>query len=302
MERSLLNGFSKGRIVNGISGRKLRGFTLVDLLVAVSIMSVALIVFLAAALTARGVIDKSQYVSLASQSASSQAAATLGNVSSLAAGTTSASVTGIPQGQITTTVSTYGGSAYLKRADFSVTWGAASSQTLYSAGTYNFSTLVSYPNHISGLYSTGVDDTGALLSQGATDTHYTIITGPQTGALYVPPPNPVWYARTSTSQWISPSVVQSASLPAGTYQYRTTFTVTGPATGLTISVNCSSDDTITDVRLNGTSVATNVGAYNTWTNFTITSAFVSGTNTLDFYLSNVGSSSSGLQLQMTGTP
>ena len=67
-------------------------------------------------------------------------------------------------------------------------------------------------------------------------------------------------------------------------------------------MNCSTDDTLTDVRLNGTSVATNVGAYNSWSSFSITSNFVTGTNTLDFYLSNVGSSSSGLQVQMTGTP
>ncbi len=286
----------------GFAGSISRGFTLVDLLVAVSIMTVALMVFLSAALTARGVIDKSRFVSLASQTASSTAATSLGNAGSLANGSTSTAVSGIPQGQITTTVSTYGGSAFLKRADVSVSWGAASDRTVYSAGTFNFSTLMSVPNHISGLFSTGVDSTGALLAQGLADPHYTVISGPQTGTQYVPVPNPVWSARTSTSQWISPSATQSASLPAGTYQYRTTFTVTGPPSGLTITVNCSADDTISDVRLNGTSVATNIGAYNTWLNFTIGTGFVTGTNTLDFYLSNVGSSSSGLQLQLTGAP
>src|SRR2546421_4057232 len=148
------------------------GFTLVDLLVAVSIMSVALIVFLSAALTARGVIDKAKNISVASQSAGSQAASSLGGVATLATGSSIATVSGIPQGQITTTVSTYGGSAYLKRADFSVTWGADSDRTVYSAGTYNFSTLVAVPNHISGLFSTGGDSPGALLAQGAGESHH----------------------------------------------------------------------------------------------------------------------------------
>ena len=210
--------------------RASRGLTLVDLLVAVSIMSVALIVFLSAALTARGVIDKSHFNSVAAQSASSQAATSLGSVSTLSVGTSSASVPGIPSGQIVTTVSNYGGNAYLKQADFSVTWSAASDRTLYSAGVFSFSTLMSLPNHISGLYNTGVDNSGALLAQASANSHYTIISGPQTGTVYVPPPNPLWYARTGNSQWISPSAVQSASLPTGVYEYRTTFTVSGPAT------------------------------------------------------------------------
>jgi len=288
--------------LNGYYSRASRGITLVDLLVAVSIMSIALIVFLSAALTARGVIDKSQSLSVASQSASSQAAVSLGNVATLATGSTSTSVPGIPQGQITTTVSAYGGSAYLKRADVSVSWGAASDKSAYSAGALSLSTLISTPNHISGLYNTGVDNSGALLTQGTADPHYTIVSGPVTGTLYVPVPNPVWTARTSNSQWISPSAVQSASLPAGAYQYRTTFTVMGPPSGASITVSCSADDSISDVRLNGTSVATNVGAYSTWPSFNITTGFTTGSNTLDFYVSNAGSNSSGLQLQLTGTP
>lgn len=279
-----------------------RGFTFIDLLIAVSIMSIALLVFLSATLSARGVIDKSRFVSLAAQSASSQAAVATGGITTLGVGSSSASVIGIPQGQVTTTISQYAGSPYLKRADIAVTWGAASSRTMYSAGALSTSTLMSFPNHISGLYNTGVDSAGALLAQGIVDPHYTIVSGPQTGALFVPAPDPTWYSRTATSQWISPSATQSAALPPGTYRYSTTFTVTGPATGLAIAVNCSADDTISDVRLNGASIATNIGAYNTWTSFNITTGFVTGTNTLDFYLSNVGSSSSGLQLQMTGTP
>ncbi len=279
-----------------------RGFTFVDLLIAVSIMSIALLVFLSATLSARGVIDKSRFVSLAAQSASSQAAVSTGGITTLGVGSSSASVVGIPQGQITTTISQYAGSPYLKRADIAVTWGAASSRTMYSAGALSISTLMSFPNHISGLYNTGVDSAGALLAQGVVDPHYTIVSGPQTGALYVPTPDPTWYSRTATSQWISPSAAQSAALPSGTYRYSTTFTVMGPATGIAIAVNCSADDTISDVRLNGASIATNIGAYNTWTSFNITTGFATGTNTLDFYLSNVGSSSSGLQLQMTGTP
>ncbi|HLJ55541.1 MAG TPA: hypothetical protein VKT77_10930 [Chthonomonadaceae bacterium] len=285
------------------AGGTRRAVTLVDLLVATSIMSIAMIVFISAALTARGVIDKSNNLTVATQSASSQAATDTAAASSVAVGTSTSSVSGIPGGQLTQVISTYGGSSMLKRADISVTWNASSSKTSYSAGMLSLTTLMSYPNHISNLFNTGVDGAGALLTQGSTDSHWSIMSGPQTGALYVPPPNPAWFARTSNSQWISPSVVQSGAVPAGTYQYRTTFTVTGPAlSGLSIAVGCATDDAISDVRLNGTSVATNLGGSSFWTTFNITSGFVTGSNTLDFYVSNVGSTSSGLQVQMTGSP
>ena len=271
-------------------------------MVAVSILSSALLVLLSAALTARGVIDKSQFVGAASSSAASRAATSLGNAGSLAAGTTNSAVSGIPQGQVSTVVSTYGGSPYLKRADVSVTWGAASGKTAFSAGSMSFSTLVSQPNEIVGLYNTGVDNAGAMLAQGATDSHYTIISGPQTGAVYIAPADPGWIARTSNSQWISPSAAQSASLPSGTYQVRTTFTVVGSPSGIAIALSCAADDTISDIQLNGVSVAANIGGRSAWANLTLSSGFIRGANVLDFYVSNAAPGPCGLQVQMTGTP
>jgi len=277
----------------------LHAVTLVDLLVAVSIMSIAMLVFISAALTARGVLDKSRFITVGSQTAGSQAATSLGNASALAVGATNSAITGIPQGVISTTLTTYGGSTYLKRADISVSWGAASSKTAYSAGAFDFSTLIATPSHISGLFNTGVDNAGALLSQSSIDSHYTIVSGPYTGVVYVPPPDPNWTARTGNSQWISPSPNRSQSMPIGTYVYRTTFTLTGLTSGVSIGVSVSPDDSVADVRLNGVSVASNIGGPAAWANFNIAGSFITGSNTLDFYVTNTAAGPAGIQLQLT---
>src|SRR5207249_165633 len=128
------------------------------------------LVFLSAALTARGVIDKAKFVSIGTNEAGTQAANTLATATTVATGTTSSSVAGVPSGLISQTVSTYGGSPLIKRADISVSWGSASSKTVFSAGGFNFSTLQSVPSHISAFYNAGVDSAGTLLSQGAVDT------------------------------------------------------------------------------------------------------------------------------------
>ena len=280
-----------------------RGITLIDLMVAVSIMSIALLVFISASLTARGVIDKSQFLSIASQSGTTQAATSLANVNSLTVGTTNATVSGIPSGAVSTTISNYAENTTLKRADIAVSWGAASSKTTFSAGSLSIATLQSAPTHVSSIFNAGVNAAGALLSQGAIDSHFSILSyngAPYVGAVYVPVPDNYWTARTSDSQWVSPSPNQSQNMPTGMYIYRGTFTLAGPTTGVTLTVHFSADDYLADLKLNGVSmISSPVGNWTTWNTIVLSTNFVTGVNTLDFYIPNPTAGPTGLQVELT---
>ena len=160
---------------------------------------------------------------------------------------------------------------------------------------------------------------GALLSTGSVDTHYTIISGPVTGATYVGA-HPVWVANDSKSEWITPLGGVSQA-PGGYYTYETTFTA--EATSFVINGLWSADNAGYDIILNGKSLLNNqisgsglfpygTGPYgfDVLTPFTISSGFVVGANTLDFVVQNgnFGSDTlapSGLRVEMnaiTSTP
>src|SRR4051794_23787747 len=72
---------------------------------------------------------------------------------------------------------------------------------------------------------------GALSATGSIDTHYTIISGPVSGATYVGA-HPAWVANDSMSQWITP-LSGVNQVPGGYYTYETTFT--SPTTSLVIN-------------------------------------------------------------------
>jgi hypothetical protein len=81
--------------------------------------------------------------------------------------------------------------------------------------------------------------------------------------------------------------------------YRTTFTVPGSAAAMTLNLTLSADDYV-DVLLNGKQVFThpNTSMWNASVSFSITSGFVTGTNTLDFVVSNAGGGPTGLIVAM----
>lgn len=178
---------------------------------------------------------------------------------------------------------------------------------------FAFSPTSSPGSSVPGLFATGVDASGAPLADGASDPHYTIISGPDgagAGAKVTlsdrfPVGDPYWPDDTASSKWVSPQANQNGNLePAGTYVYRTSFDLTGldPAS-VQLTGRLIADDSISDVRLNGTSLGVSGSNYATWLPFLIRSGFRTGVNTLDFVLVNGGTSStpSGLRVEISGT-
>jgi len=155
---------------------------------------------------------------------------------------------------------------------------------------------------ITDLYNTGVDDSGAPLGDLATDSHYTIVEQPGSGATAaaVPAdgfPIPPWVANDATSRWIGPATADNddANVEPGNYTYRTTFTL--PSRSLLDSVLIeglwSADNAGLDILINGISTGqTPAGgeqAFQQLSPFSVSTGFVTGTNVLDFRLSNAAS-------------
>jgi hypothetical protein len=162
------------------------------------------------------------------------------------------------------------------------------------------------------VFNTGVDSNGVPLAGGSVDPHYTLI---QSAEPTLPGPNAIvvtniaagyWLANSDTSKWIAPSANQSypgadPCNAAGTYVYRTTFDLTGlDPSALRIAGKWGADNMGVAVRLNGTSLGLTAGGYNPLTDFTISSGFVAGKNTLDFEIVDTGCPN-GLRVELTAT-
>jgi hypothetical protein len=178
---------------------------------------------------------------------------------------------------------------------------------------------------ITTLYDTGVDNTGTVLADGATDPHYAITAAPSpdsAGPAYVVtqngfPTSSPWVPENTTSKWIAPHANENdqnggTSEPPGNYTYETTFDLTGyiPSTA-SITGQYSDDNTLVHVFLNGTDTGISSSSatdYTAFHSFAISSGFSAGVNTLDFVVENLpidnpdnAGNPSGLRVEMTGT-
>jgi hypothetical protein len=164
------------------------------------------------------------------------------------------------------------------------------------------------------VFNTGVDGSGNLLGDGAVDPHYSLVVsadpaypGPDAvtinNANYPLGNSPDWLPNGPDSRWIGPRADPSRTEgnAAGEYIYRTTFDIVGidPAlvhlTGQWITDNSGS------ILLDG--VATGITRSNdfmTFSPFTITGGFVTGTNTLDFVVNNDGGPT-GLRVELSAS-
>ena len=147
--------------------------------------------------------------------------------------------------------------------------------------------------NIANIYNTGVDNLGvAFAAPNVVDPHYSIISPANFTAVTVDDttyPFPPWLPNNAGSRWIGPAADSYG--PAGPWIYRTTFNL--PANAILSSVNVmgcwATDDPGTDIRINGASTGqTSLFSYSALTPFSVTSGFVVGTNTLDFYVTNAG--------------
>lgn len=153
---------------------------------------------------------------------------------------------------------------------------------------------------IANIFNTGVNGIGvAFGAPNVVDPHYSIISPPNFTAVTVDDttyPFPPWLPNNSFSRWIGPAA--NSFGPSVPFIYRTTFTV--PATAILSTVNVTgdwaTDDPGTDIRINGVSTFQTSASYEALTPFAVSSGFVVGTNTLDFYLVNVGGGPTGLRV------
>ena len=155
-------------------------------------------------------------------------------------------------------------------------------------------------------FNTGVDDSHQVLANGATETHYTAfdLNWGGTVSQYVETsevgwpiaPNGPWLGDSNTSRWIGPSDQSNWFY----YDYQTTFTLTDyEAARAFINGRWSTDDYGFDILINGQSTGNWAGEFSNWYDFSVTSGFVAGTNTLDFIVYNTGGPG-GLRVEMSG--
>lgn len=160
---------------------------------------------------------------------------------------------------------------------------------------------------IATLFSTGVNSSNVELPFGSIDSHYTILRGPTkvvTSLATVDAATiPGWAPDDSLSEWVGPNSDSKVSGPAGIYQYRTSFNLTGlDATTAVITGTWAASSKGTNVYVNNVRSGSNTAGQASLTNFTINSGFLPGLNTLDFYtLNNVAGTSTGLRVELSGT-
>jgi hypothetical protein len=168
------------------------------------------------------------------------------------------------------------------------------------------------PVPIATLFNTGVDASGNPLANGSPDSHYALVSVPS-GTTAVQAltsaggsPIPPWLGDDASSDWIGPNTAQ-ANGPPGDYNYQTTFDLTGlDPTSAQISGQWSFDNTNLGIYLDGSLVSgsdTCQTGLSGWCNFSISSGFQAGTNTLDFLVNNAGdsSNSTGVRVEFTRT-
>jgi RHS repeat-associated protein len=156
-------------------------------------------------------------------------------------------------------------------------------------------------------FSTGLNDAGAPIADGAADSHWSLARpgGGGGSSAYVTNqswPIPPWLVDTAASKWISPIAAESrASDVPGNYTYTRTFQVGGATHGLQISGRISADDQVVSASLNGQPISVGWSSFGNWTSIAVTSGFRSGTNVLQFVVSNAGPNPnpSGFRAELT---
>ena len=153
--------------------------------------------------------------------------------------------------------------------------------------SYGVQAAVFSYSSIPGVFSTGVDNSGNPLSVGTVDPHWVTSASPTgPGVAKATDLNiSFWAGNTATSQWINGTGSSADNPPAGTYVYTTTFSLFGfdPSTAA-ITGQWASDNEST-IYLNGVntgfthSTPLEMSFFN---NFSLTSGFVAGQNTLSF--------------------
>jgi hypothetical protein len=164
------------------------------------------------------------------------------------------------------------------------------------------------------LFSTGVDDNGVPLADGLIgtgaigDPHYSLFSVPAGGTTKIDvfTFSGQWVARDAISTWIAPNSVTTSGQPedgpVGDYDYRTTFSLTGfDPTTASITGKWAADNSGLDILINGQSTGNSGASFTALQDFSISSNFVAGINTLDFLVRNFngpGPNATGLRVEI----
>lgn len=171
------------------------------------------------------------------------------------------------------------------------------------------------------IYSTGLDDQFNPLTTEARDPHYVIVSAPA-GTEATPfapyvvstndwPLDGAWRTNDSFSQWVGVQPRYSLSTNSddrtGTYVYQTKFDLTDfYPDSARLTFRLLVDDSVTDVQINGASTGftfspNGESGFWDWSSpFEISTNFIQGTNTLEFFVRN-DSRCSGLRVEISGT-
>jgi len=164
------------------------------------------------------------------------------------------------------------------------------------------------------LFSTGVDDNGVPLQDGPIgtgaigDPHYSLFSVPDTGTTKIDvfTFSGQWVARDAISTWIAPNSVTTSGQPedgpVGDYDYRTTFNLAGfdPATA-SVTGKWAADNSGLDILINGHSTGNSGASFSALQDFSVSSGFIAGLNTLDFLVRNFngpGPNATGLRVEI----
>ncbi len=145
---------------------------------------------------------------------------------------------------------------------------------------------------IAGLYNTGESNAGTALAQGSTDPHYQVISQPKGGTVTntLMAPNSSWVANDADSAWLGS--LGSGKQPMGTYTYQTSFSLAVGADpkSIVIGFDIATDDTLTDILVNGVSMGIQAATtYTALTHITLNGSsglFHDGSNTITFVTYN----------------
>ena len=158
-----------------------------------------------------------------------------------------------------------------------------------------------------GLMASGPGESGNN-PPGIVDPHWSLIQAPTGATVYGDDAFTIAAGgknvlAPSGTQWIGPNPSSSFNAPPGDYTYQTTFSLAGfVASSAIIQGQFAADNDVASITLNGGSVPlSSHGNLLSLTDFTISSGFVSGVNTLDFIVVNLGSepSPTGLLVDFT---
>lgn len=138
----------------------------------------------------------------------------------------------------------------------------------------------------------GLVNTGVGLGNGVTDPNWQILTtgGTLLGQAVTVNSSSIpgtWLPNTAASRWLWETATGQPTNV--TRDFQISFNLTGflPSTA-TISGRWSTDNTGLDIFINGVSTAQTSPGFTAWTNFSINSGFVAGTNTIRLRVQDVG--------------